>query len=86
MTEKPSTARLTFDAMPSADRENLAKLNHWLYPGYKRKPGEHLFGHEYYALIDHGVISFGYVDAARGRELKITNLGRSVLYYIEGGL
>ncbi len=86
MTEKPSTARQTFEAMPLADRENLAKLKHWLYPGYKRKPGEHLFGPEYYALIDRGVISVGYVDAARGRELKITNLGRAVLHYIKGWL
>ncbi len=86
MTEKPSTARLTFDAMPAADRENLAKLNHWLEPGYKRKPGEHLVGYEYYALIDRGVVKFDYVDEARGREIKVTDLGRAVLHYIEGGL
>ncbi len=86
MTENPSFARLTFDAMPASDRENLAKITHWLYPGYKRRPGEHLIGPEYQALIDHGVVIFDYVDEAHGRDLKITDLGRAVLYYIEGGL
>ncbi len=86
MTGQPSFARLTFDAMPASDRENLAKINYWLEPGYRRKPGEHLSGPEYCALIDRGVTSLDYVDAARGRELKITDLGRGVLHYIEGGL
>ncbi len=86
MTGNPSFARLTFDAMPASDRENLAKITHWLEPGYKRKPGEHLVGYEYYALIVHGVLIFDYVDEARGREIKVTDLGRAVLHYIEGGL
>ncbi len=79
-------ARETFDSMTAEQRQNLAKLAHWLDPAYRRKKGEHLIGPEYQALIDIGVVSFSYVDAARGTEVTISDLGRAVLRHFEGGL
>ena len=76
----------TFDAMSVVERRNLARLSYWLQPDYHRNPGEHLIGPEYEALRQRGVIDSPFKSAAEGKPVRITDLGRAVLHFIEGGL
>lgn len=79
------SAREVFDAMPPNERHNLARLSWWFRSDYTRKDDEHLLGPEYESLRIRGVITNEFVSVEEGRPVRITDLGRAVLRYIEGG-
>ena len=77
--------RETYDAMTAEDRRNLVALDRWLDPHRERQDGEYLIGPEYTRLRMAGVIAAPFMSAAEGKPVVITDLGRAVLPYIEGG-